>query len=1404
MVGTFLYRDRVIRHAGFASAASRFRLLTLFLLLTSPHPLSAQDKLLPVFHFNRWSMAEGLPTDGIRSRVVRDSRGFVWIGTVNGLEKFDGYTFKDYRNVPGDPFSLPSNTIMSLLLDRKGRLWVGTSEFGLSLYDPDHDRFLNLSPGSGDFSDFRPHYIHEVLEDRNGNIWVGTESEGVARLEIAAQQGTVTPDSLVRDVRFDRYPLRTPRNTAFDLFERKDGKIIAASDSGLIVIDPASHMPEHPHLIGPNAAKLNTDGIYCVVGDARGNLWVGTALDGVFRIDWNQGTAENYRHHEGDTQSIRSDNVWDIVEDPRGKLWIATIDGVDFFSPTSGKRTPFLTFGPEPRGSVRMRLSVDNTGSLWIGTTQDGLYRLGRKSLRFPHYSMRDDNGWLQLFGPIDRDQDGRYWLSSEGKLFQFDLPTLQILKVIDVFKGKKQKFSVYDNSTSIIDKHDNLWFGSSGLGLFKVNLVNGHVQNYGYASRAGKESIVWSIAQGQGDTLWTAAYYDGLMKFDPGTGQFLKLDLPLVANVMRDRSGNMWVATETEGVVVYDSTTGNVHRISHDAADPLSLSHNRTSKIYEDASRRIWISAGNAINLRDPVTGSFTKYTSPVFERGNEAKPIGSDSKGRLWISDEQLSLLDPSSGMITDFDISDGVCDYVIDMDNLPDGRVLLTGYAGLNIVNPDSLDPHRPPPPLVLTRMSINDAPVIPPILTHGSGATQLSYSQSVLEFEFAAMDIDAPQLVEYAYQLKGVERDWVKPRARRYVRYPGLAPGDYLFRVRARSSRNEWPEQEIELSISIAPPWWKSNITYAGYAILFLCFLYTGHRFRLRQFQLRQQVEIKGLLAEHLAEVDRVKSRFFANISHEFRTPLTLILGPLEILRSKVVDKQTAHSLVTMERNAKQLLRLVNQLLDLSRLDAGAMRLHASKANIIPVVKGITYSFESSAGLRGIELHVSAEPDEIHVYFDKEKVEKIFANLIANAFKFTREGGAVSITVRVASLLSLQNSERRTEPARHPSGGEGEVVEISVRDTGIGIPAEELTHVFDRFYQVDNSQTREYEGSGIGLALVKELVGLHHGEILVESVVGEGSKFTVRLPLGRNHLKDEEIEARPQIRVAAEGIGTGLERYKNEEEHPGRANDQVVHDQKPIVLLVEDNPDVSGYIKQYLPEYRVLQARDGIEGTGKAQEAIPDLIISDIMMPKRDGYELCRILKHDEKTSHIPIILLTARATSEDRLEGLETGADDYLVKPFQPKELVARVKNLIEIRRILQKRFRVPLKPGEVSVASMEDAFLKKLADTVEKHLGEEQFSVEFLAGELNMSRMQLHRKVKALTNHSASGFIRYMRLHRAMDLLMSNAGSVSEIAYRVGFSDPSHFAKRFQDLFGTPPSEVRKQPWHTEELPPVR
>ncbi len=550
--------------------------------------------------------------------------------------------------------------------------------------------------------------------------------------------------------------------------------------------------------------------------------------------------------------------------------------------------------------------------------------------------------------------------------------------------------------------------------------------------------------------------------------------------------------------------------------------------------------------------------------------------------------------------------------------------------------------------------------------------------------------------------------------------------------------------------------------------------------MKRFKLRQR-------AEHLAELDTLKTRFFANISHEFRTPLTLILGNLQkfIARSSE-DSQDKPIYQMMQRNAQRLLELINQLLDLSKLEAGNLKLENKPADIISFLKAIILSFNSLAEQRKIRYHLYYKNKIQFVCFDPDKLEKIVVNLLSNAFKFTPEGGEISVKI---SLLQYDNQLFISNNKKLDSSSDKAILEIKVKDNGKGMHQEQLDRIFERFYQVDNSQTREQEGTGIGLSLVKELVELHQGEIAVESKLGMGSCFTVKIPL---QLADyeEELVFGPQNdgiknNIVVSYVGTKIDI------HPDHKIETLIPE-APMVLIVEDNEDLRYYIRETLqPFYHIMEAADGKGGFNIAVASIPDLILSDVMMPKLNGIDLCRKLKNNEKTAHIPIVLLTARASGKDKYEGLETGADDYLTKPFEATELLIRIKNLIESRRKLREHYsrEIILQPASIAITPVDEKFLKRAMQIIESHISDQSFGVEVFSREVAMSRMQLFRKLKALTNYSPGDFIRVMRLKRAAELLSHGAGTIAEVAFMVGYNEPSYFTKSFQKEFGKTPSE---------------
>jgi signal transduction histidine kinase/DNA-binding response OmpR family regulator len=917
----------------------------------------------------------------------------------------------------------------------------------------------------------------------------------------------------------------------------------------------------------------------------------------------------------------------------------------------------------------------------------------------------------------------------------------------------------------------------------------------------------------------------------------------------LEDKSGVLWVGTGN-GLNQFDREKEQFIRHPFDPGNPKN-SDISISSIHEDWKGRLWVGTmSHGLHFFDRKTGSFSSVAKMDGLPSNQINGILEDNSENLWLHTENgIAKYNPDTKNIKVYDEKDGlrigrnIFKAFCKNDN---GEMYFGGTNGFVRFHPDKLRDNPHIPRVAITDFKIGyqtvaigvDSPLKKSITVTDS--ITLSYSENDLSFEFAALDYTAPDKNQYAYIMEGFDRDWINSGTRRFANYTNLSPGEYTFRVKGSNNDGIWNEEGASLRIIINPPWWKTWWAYTLYGILLLAAFFSFRRYEINRQRLKHELELEHLYAEkeHLEaekvkELDRLKSRFFANISHEFRTPMTLILGPLERLISQTADEKLHDTFLLMQRNGQRLLRLINQLLDLSKLEAGKMAMQAAPYDLEEVLKPLVMAFESLAGLREIELHFVPPPEPVILYLDRDKFEKIMTNLLFNAFKFTPEGESVIVDcefpkgaggIADSSIADMgfpegtgRNADLKDQSEiRDPKSKISNFVKITVRDTGIGIPPNQLPHIFDRFYQASNFsygetlQATSQQGSGIGLALTRELVELHKGKIAVESEVGEGTTFTVHLPLGKEHLQKEEIverKARSEERDAMsmssdqlsaisdqemlniEGEQAGIDQSPNRP-IPKSPNPQIT--QSPNILIVEDNPDMHAYIRDHLKNnYRVIEAENGVEGFKKAAKEMPDLIISDVMMPQMDGFELCAKLKTDERTSHIPVILLTARASWESKIEGLETGADAYLTKPFDAKELQIRIKNLIGQRRKLRERFskEITLQPKDITVTSADEKFLMKIMDVIEAHLSDPDFRVEYLSKEVAISRAHLHRKLQALTDLSPVEFIRLMRMKRAAKLLEHHVGNISEIAYEVGFKNPAYFAECFRKQFGISPSK---------------
>ena len=1366
--------------------------------------------------FERISVEDGLP-QSIVLDILQDHQGFMWFATADGVCKYDGYTFITYKHNPDDSTSLASSDAWGINEDRRGVLWFATMD-GLSKFDRKKERFTNYMFDRNDPQSISTSQVKCIDSHRhNGKdvLWIGTV-RGLNKFDPETEK-------------FIRYPhtnLGNPYSNIEGLLVDTSGMVwVGCADGGLHRFNPETEQYTHYIHDPNNPNSLPSNRVHKLFEDREGILWVGTLGGGLAKFDSENEQFISYHNDPEDPTSLTSELVTKFFEDRTGRPWIGTTEGLNAFD---REKEQFISYKHDPddpnsiSDNVILCINEDKSGNLWVGTW-GGVNKIDLQKNQFTHIRHIPGNKNSLSDNYVTSVHESHYcgedvlWIGTKnGGLNKFNRSTGKW----SCYKhDPKNPNSLINNFVySIFEDHTGIiWVGNFLGGLNKLDPRTGKIKRYPYDPKKPNSLTcpsVRSIVEDENGLLWVGTQTGGINTFDPVTEQFMLVsDKINVIDIYKDRSGDLWFGTR-RGLEKYDKTSGKYLTYRHNPEDSTSLSHPHVQSMYESNSGEFWVGTfGGGLNLLDRKSGKFTHYSVKDGLPDDVIGGILEDEQGNLWMqTNKGISKFNPQTKEFKNYDNHNGlICGELTELSYFQNrnGQMFFGTTAGLNAFYPEDIRDNTYIPPVVITNFKIFNKSV--PIKKNENADSQnnyilpghistlneitLSYKESVFSFEFAALNYHSSQKNQYTYKMEGVDPDWVYTDAsRRFATYTNLDPGKYVFRVKGSNNDGVWNEAGTSIKIIITPPWWRTNWAYSFYVLLILSMVYGIWRFQTNRLKMKHEMEMEHFEAEKLREVDHLKSRFFANISHEFRTPLTLIQGPVRQMFSGEFMGNLKETSGVILRYSDRLLNLINQILDLSKLESGRMKLKVSCTDIVQFLKGIVQSFSSLAERKKINLKFMAEPESISAYVDKDKLEKIVINLLSNAFKFTPKGGEVKVNL--------------ANPPESPftKGGHRGIL-ISIFNSGAGIPPNQLDKIFDRFYQADESYTKDNEGSGIGLALTKELVEAHHGEIRVRSEMNMGTTFTVWLPIDKEHFKPEEIVDIPLSRPASPA---GRPSKGDIEESPleggaRRAGDvyadiptnELVTKPKisrstPLLLIVEDNPDVTSYISSFLEkDYRIISARNGEVGLKKSLDKFPDLIISDVMMPVMDGFELCRKLKSDERTSHIPVILLTAKADIDSKVEGLEFGADDYVTKPFDVKELHARAKNLIEQRKILREKFSrmIEVQPGEIAASSMDEQFFRRLLDVFEDHVAQSDFSTEDFAREVGMSRTNLHLKLKALTNQPTHEFLRTLRLKRAAQLLKKSAGNVTEIAYAVGFTNPSHFSKIFRQQFGQTPSE---------------
>lgn len=1352
--------------------------------------------------FSHLTPEDGLSKSNVTT-ILQDSKDFMWFGTSNGLNRYNGYEFTVYQYNPGNPRSLSHNYISSLYEDSEGRLWVGTSD-GLNRYDWSTDSFQTYKHDKNNPGSISDNQIETIFEDSRGRLWVGTRNGGLNLFEreqeefkhfIADRQN---PGSLSSDF-------------IQEIFEDSEGNLWIGHWSGAIdILRKQQNKFEHLTIGGEG---LTDASITDIVESGNELLWIGTHGDGLYRIRYDDGVKHiaHYSVHADSLNGINSNFILSLTVDHEGNLWIGTENGGLTILDIQENRFHYNTPDPYDPSSLNdnsiYSIYMDHNGNTWLGTFTGGVNLLTRTKADFRHFQHvpgKDNTLSHNIVNAFWEDDNHNLWIATDGG-------------GINILDRKTNTYSrIYSGNSGLDsdvilsflqDSKDRFWIGTWADGLFLYDEETRKFTQYTKENSGLGSNNVFQILESSDGGLWLCTFWGGLTYFnaDKKTVHVYNAENSGLTDndtriIAEDFDGTYWIGTDVGLHHFYpESKTFRAYR--HDGERATSLSKGFVLSILVSDDSTLWVGTLGGLNRFDRETNTFKTYTVRDGLPNNEIKCILEDATGDLWLSTNKgLSSFDPETETFKNYDVSDGLQGSEFNPRSgyiTPHGEFIFGGTNGFNLFNPDQIQDNPVVPPVVITDFSIFNDPVPigapeSPLQKHISETRKLvlSHRHSVFSFKFAALNYISPEKNRYAYKMEGFETDWNYVGSRHTATYTNLDPGKYTFRVKASNNDGVWNEKGASLAITIEPPFWKTWWAYLIEALIVVGVIASVLAYYISRQRLRTALQREHLELEKMYELDQMKSQFFSNVSHEFYSPITLILSPLEqLLTSSNIEESVKERLKLVYRNAKRLKRMTSQLKELHKLETKDLKLKLSKGDVVTFIEEISKSFEYNADEHNIEFRFQSDEPQKVLWFDPDKLEKIVYNLLSNAFKFTPDYGIITLSISFSSSEVSHNQDDGSVRSL-------EYLVVEVEDNGFGIPEDEIDHIFDRYYSGgthNGSNGRASESSGVGLALVKELVELYHGRITVDSEHGEGSKFTVHIPADEYYLEENQLVGEFTFNPStndgnADGIRTQEANPDDSKSSPSGQDGKDI----PILLVIDDDPEIRQYISDILNEkYRIFEAQDSGQGLQKATEIIPDIILADIKMPGRGGIHLCDQLKQDERTSHVPIILMTAYSSKEYQIQGLSNGADAYLAKPFNIDILEAQILSLLEFKKKLREKFgrEFVLGPKKATITDIDEKFLQRVINTVEEHISDSDFNAEDLGREIGMSRMQLYRKLRDLTDQTVHEFIRNIRLKRAVQLLEESRMTITEVAYEVGFNDLTYFGRCFKKHYNKSPSE---------------
>lgn len=1366
------------------------KILLLISLLISVNAFSQS------YNFLRLDNTNGLSNNQVIS-IFKDSRGFMWFGTNYGLNRYDGYEFKVYKNIKNDTTSLIFNSVNEVQEDFSGNLWIRGNPYYL-IYNIRTEKFMrNITSVLNTMGvEFPPVLVHI---DQQKNFYFYELNTAVYKYDIKKKK-------LTRYLQGEG-PNALSRGTVLSI-RSTSGAFWVLYSTGLVErFNEQTNSVDfrNAYVQEKSSGASITKSLFV---DLDGNPWVypGIGDKGMLYYNLKKGNWKYFGNDRKDFRNtsdefITSDFVRSLAQDQKGRIWIATDHGgVNIYDRTDESFTVLRNDPMNPNSisqNSTISLYCDANGIMWVGTYKNGIsyyhpdmFKFEKSPLFFyqhPNLENKDCNSLLE-------DSDGNLWIGTNGSgLLKYESSTGKF-SLYRNEKGNPASISSDIITSSLQDKKGTLWFGTfmGGLSQMSGKRFIRYLPELNNSNSLSNKSI-YALTDNDNHNLWIGTLGGGVDKFDVANRKFTHHNVSNTPGLstnyilsMYNKAGTIYICTSL-GLDVLNTFTGQITHLFEDTVQRGELSDQIIYYTIEDSRRLLWIATDNGINIYNPEKRTIRYITSANGLPSDQVVSLCEDRKGNVWAGTRNglayIQCMQDQGDLkfsIVSFDENDGLVSNIFNQNAVvrsKSGKIYFGSTKGYVAIDEDNIRFNKIIPHPHFTSLIIGNKEIQPGEKYRGNIILESSltlsdklvvhHNANNFTIRFSALSYIHPKKNNYKYMLKGFDSEWTVTTADvGQANYSNLPQGNYELVIYASNNDHEWSKKPLVLKISIKPPLWLSWWAMLFYVMMMLGLVWLIVNYNLRKQKREFENEQSMREAKQLHEIDEMKFRFFTNISHEFRTPLTLILSPLEKLQRNARNDEEKNLFEIIQRNANSLLDLVNQLLDFRKLDDDKDKLHLSVGDVIGFIKDICYSFTEMANRKSIIFSFSTSVSELYMEFDPEKLRKIIYNLLSNAFKFNEPNGKVELNISL--VQHLNNNEK--------------FLKVIVTDSGCGIPEKDLDRIFERFYRVDNPDNLHKSGTGVGLHIVSEYIKLHKGLIQVESKLGKGSVFTVSIP-AIQHMQEEII-------ASAEPVVSGEPEFA--------ANEAAEEDRKsklPLMLIVDDNEDFRKFIASlFIDHYSIILAADGEQALKLTLDKMPDLIIADVMMPKMDGYQLCREIKQDIRVSHIPIILLTAKAGDENKLRGIEAGADDYIAKPFNMEMLSLKVSHILERQKQVHDQFKrkVSINPAGVEITSMDEKFVKKAVALVEANIENADFLVEDLCREMGMSRVYFYKKILSLTDKTPSEFIRFIRLKRAADLLEKSQLFVNEVAYQVGFNDPKYFRKYFKDEFGMSPTDYKK------------